>query len=82
VSMHDMPWNGATFPERQVSEAGRQLLRGLLEQLSDQQLRDLFDGSRLTSHDHILAEARQADAWIRVFKDKTRQISDGGPCPS
>jgi hypothetical protein len=80
VSMTHMPWGGATFLERRISEEGRRLLLGLLEQLSDRQLRDLFEGSRVTSHDQFSAEARQADAWVRVFKDKVRQIREAGPC--
>ena len=80
VSMASMPWNGATFPERRISEEGRTLLLGLLEQLSDQQLRDLFEGSRVTALDQLSAQGRQADAWVRVFKDKVQQIRDGGPC--
>jgi hypothetical protein len=82
VSMEHLPWGGGTFPETAISEAGRQLLLGLLEQLSDQQLIDLFDGSRVTWHDQFSAEARHADAWVRVFKQKVKQIKDGGPCPS
>jgi hypothetical protein len=78
--MTHMPWGGATFLERRISEEGRRLLLGLLEQLSDRQLRDLFEGSRVTSHDQFSAEARQADAWVRVFKDKVRQIREAGPC--
>jgi hypothetical protein len=81
VSMAHLPWGGATFPERKISEEGRLMLLGLLEQLSDQQLRDLFEGSRVTSHDQFSAEARRADAWVRVFRDKVRQIREGGPCP-
>ncbi|HJR57776.1 MAG TPA: hypothetical protein VJ813_00185 [Vicinamibacterales bacterium] len=82
VSMEHLPWGGGTFPEGRISDAGRRFLLGLLEQLSDRQLADLFDGSRVTWHDQFSAEARRADAWVRVFKDKVRQIRDGGPCPS
>jgi len=80
VSMKHLPWGGGTFPDRQISEGGRRLLLGLLEQLSDQQLLDLFEGSRVTWHDQLSAEARRADAWVRVFKDRVRQIREGGPC--
>lgn len=82
VSMEHLPWGGATFPERRISEEGRRHLLALLEQLSDAQLRDLFDSSGITAHDQVSAEARRAAAWIGVFKDKVQQISDGGPCPS
>jgi hypothetical protein len=82
VSMEHLPWHGATFPERQISEEGRQMLLGLLEQLRDEQLRALFEGSRVTSHDQLTGEARRADAWVRTFKDRVDQIRKGGPCPS
>jgi hypothetical protein len=78
--MKPLPWGGGTFPDRQISEGGRRLLLGLLEQLSDQQLRDLFEGSRVTWHDQFSVEARSADAWVRAFKNRVRQIREGGPC--
>ena len=81
VSMKHLPWGGGTFPDRQISEGGRQLLLGLLEQLSDRQLRDLFEGSRVTAHDQVSAEARNPEVWVKAFKDKVRQIRAGGPCP-
>jgi hypothetical protein len=82
VSMKSLPWNGATFPDRQISEDGRVFLLGLLEQLSDQQMRDLFEGSRMTSFDQVSGEGRNPEAWARVLKDKIRQIRTAGPCPT
>ena len=81
VSMKNMPFAGATFPDRQISEEGRQMLLGLLEQLSERQLTDLFTHSRVIQHDSLSAEARGAGAWVRTFQDKVRQIREGGPCP-
>jgi hypothetical protein len=81
VSMKTLPFSGATFPDSKITEGGRKLLLGLLEQLSDQQLRDLFEGSRITAFDQVSGEGRNADAWVRVFKDKVKQIREGGPCP-
>ncbi len=81
ISMHALPYGGATFPTVNVSEAGRLLIVGLLEQLSRRQLRELFMASRITSYDSIDAEGRDPDAWARVFEDKVRQIREGGPCP-
>lgn len=81
VSMKGLPFDGATFVERRISESGRKHLLGLLEQLSDGQLRDLFDGSRFTSYDQVNAAARGIGAWITAFKDKVAQIRDAGPCP-
>ncbi|MBA2258090.1 MAG: hypothetical protein H0W18_04290 [Acidobacteria bacterium] len=82
VSMKSLPFGGATFPDRQISDAGRLLLLGWLEQLSDDQLRDLFEGSRITSFDQVTAAARNPDVWIAAFKEKVKQIRDGGPCPT
>lgn len=82
VSMEHMPWGGGTFSEQRISEGGRQLLLGLLQQLSDAQLRGLFEGSGITTHDQVTAEARRTSAWVAVFKDRVKQIRDGGPCPS
>lgn len=80
VSMKSMPFNGATFPDWTISEGGRKLLLGLLEQISDQQLRDLFEGAQITAFDQVPGEGRNADAWVRVFKDKVHQIREAGPC--
>lgn len=82
VSMEHLPWGGGTFPEGPISEAGRQLLLGLLQQLGDTQLRDLFESSGMTTLDQVNVESRRVDAWIAVFKDRVKQISDAGPCPS
>lgn len=80
VSMKTLPFEGATFPDRQISEAGRKMLLGLLEQLSEAQLVDLFESSGMTSYDQLTAEARNPTAWAAVFLDKVRQIRDAGPC--
>jgi hypothetical protein len=81
VSMKTLPYGGATFPDRRISEGGRLMLLGLLEQLSTEQLTNLFTASRMVAYDHMLAEARSAAAWTQAFQDKVRQIKDAGPCP-
>lgn len=82
VSMKTLPFGGATFPDRQISDEGRLLLLSLLEQLSDNQIRDLFIASRITRVDAVDAESRSADAWLAAFKDKVRQLRTAGPCPT
>jgi hypothetical protein len=82
VSMERLPWQGATFPERSISEQGRLFLLGLLEQLSEAQLETLFSASRVTAFDAIGAESRHASAWAAAFLDKVRQIREAGPCQS
>jgi hypothetical protein len=81
VSMKTLPYEGATFPDWRISEGGRLMLHGLLEQLSTEQLTQLFTASRIVAYDHIVAEARSAAAWTRAFEDKVKQIKDAGPCP-
>lgn len=80
VSMKHLPWGGATFPDARITEEGRRLLLGLLEQLSDDQLRDLFEGARVVTHNQLSAEAADADAWVGAFKGRVQQIRDAGPC--
>jgi hypothetical protein len=80
VSMRALPYAGATFEDRRISDAGRRLLVDLLDQLSDLQLRDLFTSSGVTAYEHLTAEGRDASAWVRAFKGKVREIREGGPC--
>lgn len=63
-----------------IGEAGRAFLAGLLTQLSDQQLHDLFKSAAVT---HRLREPGRArsgfpsvDEWVKAFKDKRQQIVD------
>jgi hypothetical protein len=81
VSMAAMPFQGGTFPTRRISEEGRLMLARLLAQITEPQLVDLFTGSRIVTHDQITAEARDAGAWARAFRDKVRQIEEGPRCP-
>ena len=81
VSMKSMPYAGGTFPDRQISEAGRALLAGLLQQITARQLTDLFIASRIVEFDHVSAEGHDATAWTRAFLDKVKQVTDAGPCP-
>ena len=82
VSMEHLPWGGATFPEARISEEGRVMLLGLLEQLSDAQLRDLFEGSRVVTHTQLSVESANVAEWVNAFKSRVRQIREAGPCPA
>jgi hypothetical protein len=75
-------FHGATFPETTISESGRQLLAGLLSQLSEQQLRDLFEGARFGEFADASPADRDVDNWVRTFQGKVRQIVERGPCPT
>jgi hypothetical protein len=80
VSMKSLPFGGATFEDRTISEKGRQMLAGLLDQLTSQQLMDLFAAARFMDYDAIRAEARDVQAWVRTFREKIRAVKEGGPC--
>jgi hypothetical protein len=58
-----------TLADPVISEAGRKFLADLLVQLSDAQLRDLFEVARLPQHSHTTVED-----WIAVFKTKRDAI--------
>jgi hypothetical protein len=81
ISMKTLPYAGATFPDQRISEAGRLMIAGLLDQLSTSQLTELFTASRIILYDQIDAGARDAAAWVSVFVDKVQQIREGAPCP-
>ena len=80
VTMKGLPFDGATFPDQTISEAGRQFLLSLLSQLSPSQVEELFTGSRVELSEGVTAESRQPAAWAAVFSDKVRQIREAGPC--
>jgi hypothetical protein len=82
VSMKTMPYAGGTFPDRQISESGRVLLAGLLQQVTARQLTDLFTSSRMVEFDQVSGEGRDAEAWTKAFQDKVSQIADTHPCPA
>lgn len=83
TSMDHLPYHGATFKPVKISDGGRRLLGGLLSQLSDAQLRDLFTSARFNQPRNFLGhhERSSIDAWVETFKAKVSQITDGPSCP-
>ncbi|MEO8522397.1 MAG: hypothetical protein ABI603_13605 [Acidobacteriota bacterium] len=81
VSMRRLPYRGATFPDRRISEEGRQLLAGLLGQISERQMIDLFTASRIVSFDHPDGEGRDATAWAAALAAEIAEDQHGQPCP-
>ena len=82
VSMATLPFNGATFTDRQISESGRQFALKLLRGLSPAQLNTLFEAAGVTSFSHVSTEAHQPQAWTDAFLAKVAEIAAAGPCPS
>ena len=50
VSMRTLPYGGSTFPDITISEAGRAFLAARLRLLTSAQVRDLFEGARLSRY--------------------------------
>jgi hypothetical protein len=69
-----------TLENPQITEAGRAFLAGLLSQLSDAQLHDLFTAARVELRTRVPDKARSglptADEWVDAFKIKRAQLVD------
>jgi hypothetical protein len=72
-----------TLTDPSISEEGRKFLADLLIQLTDAQLRDLFDVARFPAKP-VAQGSRQGttvDAWVDAFKQKRQEIVTA-TCPS
>jgi len=65
-----------TLENPHISEPGRRFLAALLVQLTDSQLRDLFEVARVERRDAGAHErpAHAIDDWIKTFKEKRDEI--------
>lgn len=84
VSMQRLPFRGGTFPDARISEEGRQLLSRGLAELTDERIAALFSSARFHEFRGMagMGNAHDVRDWTRVFRDKLRQITERGPCPS
>ena len=66
-----------TLGDPAISEAGRAFLAGLLLQLTDQQLHDLFEVGRVDSRSrkpNSSAPAATVDEWVAAFTHKRDEV--------
>jgi hypothetical protein len=67
-----------TLEDPVISEEGRRFLADLLVQLSDRQIRDLFEVARVELRTRIPGEAASGsatiDEWVDAFNQKRAQI--------
>jgi hypothetical protein len=70
VSMKEMPYDGGTFEDIAISEAGRRLLGDRLRRLSPKQIETLFTS----------AGFEDVPSWVVVFQDRVRQIIEHPGC--
>jgi hypothetical protein len=69
-----------TLDDPVISEAGRRFLANLLAQLSERQIRDLFEVARvnlrLRAPGHVESGYSSVDEWVQAFKQKRNEISE------
>jgi hypothetical protein len=83
VSMRTLPYGGSTFHDTTISEPGRAFLAERLRALTSLQVRDLFEGARLSHYTgHATDQARDIDNWVDAFDQKVRAIADHPGCPT
>ena len=75
------PSQTGTLENPQIGEAGRQFLSDLLMQLSDAQLRALFEVARFAERKEGDHPAGSVDEWVAAFKKKRGEIANR-TCPS
>ena len=76
-----VPSLGGDLRDPEISEDGRKFLSNLLNQLTDQQIANLFTVARAEKTDETLQEQGHdrevtVDDWVRVFKNKRKEIND------
>jgi hypothetical protein len=81
LTMTSLPYKGGTFGEPQVTEEGRALAVKLLRLISPAHLNTLFEASGFSTFPHVLATAREPQAWTDVFLAKVEEVARAGPCP-
>ena len=74
VSMKHLPYQGATFPDAQISEAGRAQLAQALSALSRDQIESLFRNARFPEFQSATDDDRDLDAWVSAFAHRVDQI--------
>jgi hypothetical protein len=82
VSMKTLPFDGATFPDTKISEAGRRFLAARLSRLTSEQMRALFVGARFPEYERHTGNGKDPAAWVAALQDKIRQIVERAPCPT
>jgi len=81
LSMRALPFEGATFKDVRVAEAGRTLAAARLGAISDAQIERLFAEARFPQFQAGTDDERDLKAWTAAFKSRVKQIADVR-CPS
>ena len=81
VSMKSFPYDGGTFRDAMISEAGRQLMTRQLLAITDRQMTALFTAARFPEFHEHYGRGADPNAWAEMLRRKIREIADGDPCP-
>jgi hypothetical protein len=82
VSMRSLPYQGATFPEARISEAGRTQLARALSAVSHHDIEALFRDARFPEFQSGTDDRRDLEGWVAAFRHRVDQIVTGPPCPT
>ncbi len=82
VSMQSLPWKGGTFPDIQISEAGRRQVADRLEAMTDEELVEIFRAARFPEFQTATDDDVDLQEWVAAFRMRAKQIADAGPCPT
>lgn len=82
VSMHALPYMGATFNDVEISEEGRLQIAQRLAALDEKAIRALFADARFPQFYSGTDDTRDLDLWTAAFRSRVDQIVTRGPCPA
>jgi hypothetical protein len=81
VSMRSLPFRGATFPDRRISEEGRRQLSEQLATIGEDDIEYLFREARVPQFLAGTDDGADLTAWTNAFRSRVDQIASAGPCP-
>ena len=81
VSMKGLPFDGATFQDRRISEGGRRFLAQRLTALSPAQIESLFRAARFPQFPWKDERDGDLGRWVAAFRGRVAEIADRPPCP-
>jgi hypothetical protein len=82
VSMRALPFEGATFGDTVISEAGRLQFAARVGAITDAAIERLFAEARFPQFQAGTDDEGDLKAWTDAFRHRRDQIVNGGPCPS
>jgi len=80
LSMRALPYEGATFEDVRVSEAGRALAASRLSAIPEEQIERIFFDARFPQFQAGTDAERDLKAWTSAFRSRVRQIAEA-KCP-